>query len=236
MPEPVLLNNVDHHDLRVMTAFGAAWGDAVNEVTVFATEFESLSREYPIIFRRDRAGAYRSTILLGFERGENLYLDGDRWSARSVPALLARGPFSIGLPADGQSGEPMIHIALDHPRISREEGQRIFLEHGGNAPYLEAITGVLRTIYAGSQIGPAMIAAFDEAGLFEQTTLQLDCDDGRRFNIPNVWTLSAQRFAALDGDALARLHSGDFLRCAVWVISSLGNVSALLDRKLARGG
>lgn len=236
MSDPVLLNNIDHHDLRVVTGWGARWGDAVNEVTVFATEFEALSRDYPIVFRRDAAGAFRATVLLGLERGENLYLDGERWDARVVPALIARGPFSIGVPAAGDAGEPMIHIDLGHPRLSRTEGQPIFREHGGNAPYLDYVAGVLRKIYAGTRIGPAMIAAFDEAGLLEEMTLQLDSGDGRRFNVPNVWTLSAERFAALDGAALARLHEGDFLRCAVWVMSSLENMSALLDRKLARDG
>ncbi len=236
MPRPVLLNNVDHHDLHVVTTRGADWGDAVGEVTVFATEFEALSREYPILFRRNDAGAFRATALLGLDRNENLFLDGERWDARIMPALMARGPFSIGVPEAGGDGEPMIHVDLDHPRVARDGGQRVFLDHGGNAPYLDHVAGVLRTVFAGTKIGPAMIAAFDEAGLIEETTLQLGCEDGRHYNVPNAWTLSAERFAALDGAALAWLHDGDFLRCAVWVISSLGNVSALLDRKLARDG
>ncbi|TCM20538.1 SapC protein [Novosphingobium sp. PhB165] len=232
---PVLLNNVDHHDLRVITDFGAEWGDAVNQTTVFAPEFEALSREYPIVFRRDAAGAFRAVALLGFEADENLYLDGQKWEARAIPALMTRGPFSIGLPSAGGPGEAMIHITPDHPRISRERGQRIFLDHGGNTPYLDYAAGMLRSIYAGTQIGPAMIEAFDEAGLLEPVTLRMEAPDGRCFVVPDVWTLSQERFAALDGAALARLNAGDFLRCAVWLMSSLDNLSALLDRKLARG-
>lgn len=234
MSDPVLLNNVDHHDLRVITDAGAEWGDAINQATVFAPEFEALSREYAIVFRRDAAGAFRTVALLGFEAGENLFLNERGWDARTVPALIARGPFSIGIPASGTQGEPMIHIAPDHPRISRERGQRVFLDHGGNAPYLDYIAGILRSIYAGTQMGAAMVTAFDEAGLLEPATLRLEAPDGRRFAIPDVWILSQARFAALDADALAKLHLGDFLRCAVWLLSSLGNLSTLLERKLAR--
>lgn len=236
MSDPVLLNNVDHHDLRITADFGADPAETVNQITVFATEFEALSREYPIIFRRDAAGAFRAVALLGFQQNENLYLQGQNWDAKVIPALVARGPFSIGIPKPGEAGEPMINVALDHPRVSREMGQRVFLDHGGNAPYLEYVTGMLRTIYAGRQIGPAMIEAFDETGLLEVVTLQLDAPDGRRFMIPDAWTISQSRFAALDGAQLARLHEGDFLRCAVWLMSSLGNLSNLLDRKLARDG
>ncbi|WP_395337324.1 SapC family protein [Novosphingobium sp. BL-8H] len=236
MSDPVLLNNVDHHDLRIRADYGAELGDAVNQMTVFAPEFEALSREYPIVFRRDAAGAFRAVALLGFAHDENLYLNGHEWDARAIPALVARGPFSIGVPKAGEAGEPMIHIALDHPRISVDQGHRVFLDHGGNAPYLDHVAAMLRMIYAGTQIGPAMITAFDDAGLLEATTLQLESPDGRRFVIPDCWTISQSRFAALDGAQLAQLHQGDFLRCAVWLMSSLGNLSSLLDRKLARDG
>jgi hypothetical protein len=234
-PNPVLLNNVDHHDVRVATARGADWGDAVAEVTVFPTEFEALSRDYAILFRRDADGGLRASALLGLAPGENLFLDGATWDARTIPALMQRGPFSIGVPGAGQGGEPMIHIDPADPRVGRTTGERLFLDHGGNAPYLDHVGAVLRTIYAGDRIMPAMVEAFAGAGLFEEATLDLDRGDGHRHVVPNVVLLSAERFAALDGAALARLHAGDFLRCAVWVLSSFGNLPALLDRKRARG-
>ena len=102
MSTPVLLNNVDHHDVRVLLERGRLFGDAVNQTMVFPTEFEALQREYPIVFRRDPAGVYRAIALLGLEPDENLYLDGSSWSARYVPALMQRGPFSIGLPPAGE--------------------------------------------------------------------------------------------------------------------------------------
>ncbi|SFN70321.1 SapC family protein [Sphingomonas sp. OK281] len=241
MSSPILLNNVDHHDLRVVVAHGAEWGDAVDQITVFPTEFETLSRDYAIVFRRGGDGKLEARALLGLERGENLFLDGADWTGRSIPALLQRGPFSIGVPADGAPGEPMIHIDPTDPRVAtaaehRDQSERIFLDHGGNAPYLDRVGGILRSIYAGTQIMPALIAAFAEAGLFEEVTLELDYGDERRHRIVDAITLSAERFAALDGAALARLHDGDFLRCAVWLMSSLGNLPALIDRKLARDG
>lgn len=230
---PVLLNNVDHHDVGILTARGAEWGDHVNEVTVFPTEFEALARDYTILFRRTDDGL-RASVLLGLDRGENLFVADGSWHARFVPALMQRGPFSIGVPAPGEPGEPMIHIDLADPRVSRTEGEPVFRDHGGNAPFLDHVSGILRTIYAGQQIMPAMLNAFADAGLFEEASFDLDLGDGRRYAIPDVCILSAERFAALDGAALAALHAGDFLRCAVWAITSLGNLSALLDRKRTR--
>ena len=159
----VLLNNVDHHDLRVITRHGAEFGDAVNQVMVFPTEFESVQREYPIVFRRDAEGALRPVALLGLARDENLFLDGaGEWQAGYVPALLQRGPFSVAAP-DAADGEPMIRVDLADPRVSRSEGTPVFLPHGGNSPYLEQMTDVLRTLYVGHQRNPSGTSIYDVA-------------------------------------------------------------------------
>ena len=63
MTEAVLLNNVDHHDLKVALGHDAAFGDAINQVLVLPTEFAEVQREYPILFRKDDAGAFRAVAL-----------------------------------------------------------------------------------------------------------------------------------------------------------------------------
>uniref|UniRef100_UPI0025F8E060 SapC family protein n=1 Tax=uncultured Caulobacter sp. TaxID=158749 RepID=UPI0025F8E060 len=93
----VLLNNVDHADLRVIVSYGVAYGDALNQVLVLPTEFEAVQREYPILIRKDAAGAWQAVALLGLDRDENLFLDETGWNARYVPAVQRRGPFSIAL-------------------------------------------------------------------------------------------------------------------------------------------
>src|ERR1044072_4866376 len=97
-----LLNNVDHHDLRVIVGHSAAFGDAINQALVFPTEFDAVQREYPILFRRDAAEGLQAVALLGLDRDENLFLDEAGWHARYVPAGQQRGPFPIGLRQDGE--------------------------------------------------------------------------------------------------------------------------------------
>ena len=46
------LNNIDHHDLGFVHLHGVAFGDNINQMLVFPTEFEEIQREYPIFFRR----------------------------------------------------------------------------------------------------------------------------------------------------------------------------------------
>lgn len=231
MTGPVLLNNVDHHDLRVRLGHGAAYGDAINQIELFPTEFEAAQRDYPIVLRRNAQGAFRAFALLGLDARENLFLDGEAWRARYVPALIQRGPFSIGVPSDG--GEPMIHIDPDHPRISRDAGEPLFRDHGGNAPYLDHVAKVLQVIYAGADLIAPMIEAFEARDLIEPVTIEVTLTDSRRYHVPDCYTIDRARFARLDGAALAALNRDDWLRAAVWLSSSLGNVSRLIELKLA---
>lgn len=224
---PVLLNNVDHRDLRVRVGHHARYGDAINQTRVFPAEFEELQREYAILLRRDGNGALFATVLLGLDPDENLFLDGERWDARYVPATRARGPFSIGV----ATGEPMVHVDPDDPRIAGD-GEPVFRDQGGNAPLLDHVSAMLQRIYVGLDTERMMFDALEAAGLLELATLQLDLGEGRRYAVPDHFTIDAGRLAALDGEALARLHRDDFLRPAIWVASSLGNLRHLIDRKL----
>lgn len=232
MTNIVLLNNVDHHDLRVITRHGPEFGDAVNQLLVFPTEFEAVQREYPIVFRRDQEGALRPVALLGFARDENLYLDAAGWQARHIPAIQRRGPFSIALQEqviDGEARqEPVIRIDLDHARVSRTEGVPVFLPHGGNSPYLEHVTGVLRTILTGNGLMAPMLAAFESLGLIRPVNIEIE-GDNQSFSIPEVFTIDEERLAGLGGTEMEALHRSGFLRAAFFAAASLGNIPRLIE-------
>src|SRR6187200_2813056 len=178
MSQLVMLNNIAHKNLRVINRFGAEFGDNVGTVPVYPTEFIDVHGEYPIFFRKDATtGEYSSVALLGFDRNENLYLNEGRWDAHYIPGIVARGPFLIGFQeqeVDGETRrEPVIHVDLDHPRISKTEGETVFLPQGGNSPYLERVSLVLRGIRDGLEMSKAMFATYTALDLIEPVTLEI---------------------------------------------------------------
>lgn len=235
MAKTVLLNNVDHQDLRVATGHGMSFGDGVNQVLIFPTEFEAVQREYPIFFRQDANGKFQAVALLGFDRDENLFVGENEWHGRYVPAVQERGPFSIGLhaPSVGADPEPMIYVDLDHPRVGGA-GEAVFLPHGGNSPYLEHIAGVLRTIYTGIESEPAMFAAFAALDLIQPVAVEIKLADAVNYALPDLYTIGVERFNALGGDDLERLHRAGYIAAALWALSSLGNVARLIELKTLR--
>lgn len=237
MTKKALLNNIDHGNLRVLTGHAAAYGDNINQALIFPTEFADIQREYPILFCKDRNGEFLQAVaLLGLDEDENLFLDEDGWRARYVPAVQARGPFSIAMQKHKGSDtpEPMIHIDLDDPRVNEREGEPVFLPQGGNSPYLERMSEVLRRIHRGTKIVKPMFDAFEEAELIAPVKLELMLSETEKYNIVDYFSISEERLHALDGARLEQLNRQGYLQAAFLVLSSLGNVNRLIEMKNLR--
>src|SRR5262245_23762843 len=198
-----MLNNITHKDLRVITRFSAAYGDNVGTVITFPTEYADMQREYPIFFRKDpTSGEYQSIALLGFQKDENLFLDENGWSASYVPGILARGPFLIGMgqaanDAEGQR-QLTIHVDLDDARVSRTEGEPVFLAQGGNSRYIERISAILGGINTGIEVSKPMFAAFEELGLIEPVNLDVKFTEEEQYNVRGLHTINQEKLRALD--------------------------------------
>ncbi|MGJ4728286.1 SapC family protein [Luteimonas sp. SDU101] len=239
MSQYQLLDNLTHKDLRVLTHFGTELGDPTGLVPVWPTEFAEVQREYPIFFRKDESGGFQAVALLGFDGGENLYIEGDRWNASYLPGAIARGPFLIGFQEQQVGGElhrePVIHVDTTHPRISHDgNGVSVFLPKGGHSPYLEHVTTVLRGINDGVQAGKAMYAELDALGLFQPTDLELQFDEAHGARLTGLHAIDRDRLAALDAEQLHRLHRAGLLEGVYLVLSSLYNMRRLIAEKQHR--
>lgn len=239
MSNAVLLDNITHKDLRVALRNGAEYGGAVNRVPVFATEFVDVQREYPILIHKNReSGEYQSLALLGFEEGENLFLQGDDWSSSYIPGILARGPFMIGFQKREEGGElqeeAVIHVDMDDPRVGREDGEPVFLSHGGNSPYLERVAQTLDNIQRGVAVSKDMFAAFDALGLIEPVGIQVEVHQGQKYDLKGLYGINEEKLSALKGEDLERLNQLGYLRCAFLMLASLSNMKKLIEMKRRR--
>ena len=128
----------------------------------------------------------------------------------------------------------MIHIDLDDPRVRRGAAPGhapVFLERGGNAPYLDHVAAVLRRLHVGHEAAAATYAAWEGAGLIEPLSLQVPLDAQTRYDLTGFHTINDAALAALEGAALEGLHRAGLFTLAVHVQSSLGNVQRLADAK-----
>jgi hypothetical protein len=239
MTKHVVLNNIDHKDLKVISRYSAEYGDAVHCVLTFLTEFGDVQREYPIVFRKDtESGEYQSIALLGFEKGENLFLDDKGWNASYVPGILARGPFLIGFQEQEIDGEyrkePVVLIDMEDSRVSKTEGAPLFLPHGGNTPYLQRIASILNSIHDGLAISKAMFAALDSYELIEPVNIEVEVHRDEKLSLSGLYTINEDKLVQLNGEALEKLNKAGFLQAAFLVVASLNNMKKLIEIKRRR--
>ena len=227
MARAVLLNNVEHQDLRVISARAAEYGDQVMSVLTFPDEFRNVQADFPIVFSPSKDGrSYQALALFGFTEGQNLFLvDGD-WQASYLPLALERQPFLIG----NANGEPVVHIDLEHPRVSRNHGEPLFLPHGGNSEFLEHISSVLHSLHQGWQRSDEFVAALIEHELLESFVLDVDLRDGSHNRLSGFYTINEERLQALQGSALEALNRAGFLLPVYMALASLANFKPMIER------
>ena len=225
-----------HRDLRVRTERSAELGDAVMSCLTVPYEFRQVQNEYPILFRLNvERGNFTALAIFGLETGENLFLDGGKWDARYRPLAMEIQPFLIGQQADGQ-GEKQVHVDLGSSRIGREEGIRVFDEHGRPTPFLEGIAERLGELDEGYRASADFFDALRRHDLLEPMTLDVTLDDGSSNRLVGYHVINEERLRSLDEAALGELHADGHLMPIFMAVASLSNLSALIARKNRRNG
>lgn len=227
MTNNVLLNNVDHKDLRVITTRSAQYGDDVMFAVTFPAEFRNIQAHYPIVFRKNTQGQFEPIALMGFQERQNLFLTSRGWDASYIPLTIERLPFLIGFTADKQ---PMVHVDLDSPRISRTEGEPVFRAYGGNTEFLERMSSVLLAIHEGMAAVQPFVAALVEHELLESFVLDVQLANGSQNRLAGFYAINEERLQKLSGAALERFHRAGYLQAIHMAIASLSQFRALIER------
>ncbi len=246
-----VLNNITHEHLKVSAKFAAELGDNVASTLTYVTEFLDVQKEYPILCRKNpETNEYQAIVFFGLQKNENLFLtDVDPvnqkylgWKAEYVPAVMARGPFSIGIHREIVNGSamhnPMVHIDLSHPKAKCEDGHELFLENGGNTPYLNHISKTLEIINDGIHLTKLMFDAFTKYQLLESVVLDIQFENQDKLKITGFETINAAKLSQLNGEALEELNRSGFLQAAYFIVASMSNIRKLIDlknRKLLAG-
>ena len=237
MSRHAILTSEDHRNLRVHAEPSADFGDAVMSAFTVPLEFRQIQHAFPILFRRaDASGEFSALALLGFENGENLFLEGDRWDAEYRPLALTIQPFLVGRPAQGD-GPAQVHIDLDHPRIANDgEGLLVFEPSGRPSPYLERISAMLGELDEGHRESKSFYAALERYNLLEPKALDVELRDGSKHRMVGYHLINEERLRGLEPAAIAELHTEGHLMPIFMALASLSNLGSLVERKSRRIG
>jgi hypothetical protein len=235
-----ILNNDQHQSICVDTRARREYGDLVNRAVALSTEFDELHKEFPLLVHRGEGGEYTAHAILGLDHDENLFVEGDRWITRTMPAAIARGPFSLGYVRkegaadDAAPADIKVMIDEQHPRLA-DGGLPVFLPLGGESTYLQGVKRVLQVIDAGLQADRVLYAELVSMGLLEEVNIRVTVSSDLQYGFDGYYTIDTERFQALGGDQLQRLCRLGLLLPLFCLVSSLGNFQRLINLKITRG-
>lgn len=233
MPNIQLVTTVDHKNTRIITRKSKELGDGVMSAATFPLEFRNLQSHYPILFQKGADNErFNAVALFGFEDGENLFLDAKGWNATYIPLMMRRQPFHIGLQkGPSEDTTRVMQINMDSPRVSEVEGERLFLDQGGNTEFLEQMAVLLETIHLWNEQGKQFDEVLVELDLLEPVTFDITLENGRQSQLLGFYTINEEKLKALPGEMLERLNNMDYLMPIYMAIASLSNIAKLLQLK-----
>ena len=227
------LNNIDHQNVRVQTGFGAQFGDDVMFVLTFPEEMRSIQAHYPILIHKDPvSGKFSPIALLGFERGENLFLQADRWDASYVPAMMRSQPFLIGEDKSSISDrQHVVAIDMEHPRVSLEVGEPLFLEQGGPSDFLESKATLLEHLRQASETNDKFVTALVEHGLVQSVTLSIKLSNGESYELQDFFGIDDDALQRADGRLVTTLAEAGWLMPCFMMVASMSQLGRLVERR-----
>jgi hypothetical protein len=227
MTRIVPLSKETHKSLKVDARAAAAYGDNQRFTHVIAKEFPLLVVHYPILFSKDaNTGEFHCGVMLGFDEGENLFLEEWRDLEYYRPLGLQRMPFY----ANGSD----VAIDLDHPRVGAEDGTALFTEFGEPSRYLQRIIWAFQDLSSGIAVTRSFIASLLQLKLIEPISIEAEFDDGTTRECDGLYTVNQEALSALPDETVVQLFRLGYLRLMHLMIASLKQFPILARKKNGR--
>lgn len=225
----IALNSAAHRNLRVNPAQVHAHAAQLNMVPVVLGEFLKLCVQYPIVLTKNgTTGQFTCIALFGFEKTENLFWTQDRWDALYVPLQVGRQPFFLG-------PDQLVLIDTLHPAVQESgQGQAIFDESGSETPCLQQAKQMLAALLDGEQQTDRFIRKLLALELVRPMRLEIEFANRQQQRIEGLYCVDDARLKELAAEAVAELHSLDYLAPIYTMLASLGHIYSLVQRKNQR--
>ncbi len=234
----VMLDSLTHRRLRMQPLTDYSITAGMHCAFIAASEFMLAAIEFPIVFihneQRDAEGkpVLSPVVMLGLTVGENLHLDGTRWDAGYLPAVIRRYPFSTML-VEG-SDAPGVFIDSSWAGFSESAGEALFDAAGAPTELLGNSIAFLRAFEAELQKTRALCAAINRLDLARAMKADAALPNGETLSVEGFMTIDEARLRELPDATVIELHRNGVMPLLQAHLLSLANLRKLVDRKARR--
>lgn len=225
----IQLDAVVHKNVKIHQGYGHQFGDHVHYVPVIADELKNLVCEYPVCFMKNpNNGQFELVAILGFQAGQNLYLNEEQWRTNYIPLHFRRQPFMFSSQAEN---ETQLIFDQTSKRVNSKDGLALFDEKGNETAYLLSIKKILSTLASGSYSTSLMIKALIEHDIIEPIRIKVtltEASDTDNVNyIDGLYSINEQKLGQLKDSLLIDFISKGYLQACAYLGASLGHLDKL---------
>jgi hypothetical protein len=214
-----------------------AFAQQGNAIPISFTEFQLVSREYPIVFTSgDEGKTFAPVAVLGITAGENLFVQGGSWAGGIyVPAYARRYPFCMARVNLNQVEQKDRLICVEKKYID-DQGEQMFDEKGQPNAKWKDLERLLGEYEADLERSREMCSILADYGLFEPFTMQasLRDDASKPMQMGGMFRVVEKNLENLNAAQLKNLMRKGIMPRIYMHLLSLANFGRLLDRKAAR--
>ncbi|NQZ81542.1 MAG: SapC family protein [Colwellia sp.] len=247
MTNLVAVDNKAHKNLRINPAKAELHAEKLNLIPIVIAEFTNLAVQHPIVItKHSEKGEFVCSALFGFAAEENLFWQKGQWQGLYLPLEIQRQPFFIGDADDDMSknsGDYVVCIDVDSPTVSEytsvnsaSDLPTLFTETGEESPYFQQAKQFLAQLLQGKIDNEKLIAALKKFDLIQALSVEITFINEQSTRLNGLYTINQEKLAALSNVNIAELHQQNLLQPIYTMITSLGQLYPLIERKNDRLG
>jgi hypothetical protein len=225
----VPLDRTQHTRFKLRRPENFSFAADIPLLPALTQEFAPLSREYPIVFLREKPDSdFIPVVLTGMPDGKNVFLDeAGAWHARYVPAFVRRYPFVYIETAADQ-----FTLCFDSASkcLDENEGTPLFGEDNQPGSALNDIMRSLGEYQQAVGLTKVFMQRLMAANILMEANAKSDLPDGRSFTWRGFWMVDEARFRELPEATLKEWFASGELALLYVHLLSLGNLAELLRR------
>jgi len=231
----VPVNKEAHQNLKVAAKRDLSHVSEQHLVPISAREYAQAATSYPIALVKDpEIDRYRSIAMLGFESGENLYYEEDKWNAIYVPLSISQIPFGLGLDPEKEKTLTAC-IDVDSEFVGEDKENAIFDADGNETEFYKNVQERLGRLYDNEVMTEQFIEEMIKYDLLIELEMNMQLASGETKKLKGLHGIDEKKLQTLSDETVLDFHKrGLFIPihamlCSVGQLNRLAQLRNLSD-------
>ena len=209
--------------------------ESVNNLSIVIHEFTKASNELPIVFIKNQdSGQFQSVILTGFDLGENLIVDDEKWRAMFIPKSASVYPLKLSLVAqEGVEKKYGLFIDESCKRFNKEGGERFFDSEAKESKFLGDYRSQISEYLQQSMMTKEFIDYLVDNELFTEGKISIKIP-GRDILLDGIFTVNQVSLDELSDEKFLELRKRGYIPLIYSHMNSMNQVDKLARLKINR--